>query len=403
MTESMSTRSEPDARPTSAPAAAAGSAPAVSAPSASAGSSPGTLRLMNSRALLDELFRSEDSRTVTELGTAVGLSRPTVEAALADLVAEGWVLEADAVATPNRAGRRAKRFRADATAAYVLGADLGLHSIVGVLSDLRGTEIARVEEVYPSLASAEQAWTSVQDVVRRLTADVDPSALLAATFGVPAVVDRTGAIDYTIAVPDWVSARVPGRVEHLFTRATTFFDNDAKLAATAESMWGALRGVQDALYLVMGRQVGAAFVVDGRLARGSRGAAGEIGGLASTGWPVVPERLEARIPSGMDLESCMAAAGRGDEACVEVVRALAADVAVGVAQLVATIDPEVVVVGGEVLPAADVFCEELAAAVGPSLRHPVSIVPSSVGRDAVARGALARSLTFVRESHMGLV
>ncbi|MFZ6991351.1 ROK family protein [Curtobacterium sp. RRHDQ66] len=365
-------------------------------------STPGALRLVNSRAILDELFRSDASVTVTELGRTVGLSRPTVEASLADLVAEGWAREADAIVTPNKAGRRAKRFRADAGAGSVLGVDLGLHGIVGLLADLRGNEIARVEEVYPDLASADQAWTSVQDVVHRLTSTPGAGRLLAATFGVPAVVDRDGAIDYTIAVPQWVEGRMPGRIQDLFPTAPTFFDNDAKLAATAETMWGRFTGVRDALYLVMGRQIGAAYLVDGTLARGARGAAGEVGGLASTGWPGAPARLEARIPSGADLESVMESAGHGDPAAAEIVRALAADVATGVAQLVATIDPEVVVVGGEVLPAAAVFCAALAEAVGPQLRHPVEIVPSTVGRDAVARGALARSLTHVRASHMGL-
>jgi predicted NBD/HSP70 family sugar kinase len=372
-------------------------------PSGVVGSSPATLRLINSRAILDELLRGDgSSRTVTELTRHVGLSRPTVEASLADLVAEGWVREAEAIATPNKAGRRAKRFHADAAAGSVLGVDLGLHGIVGVLADLRGEQIARVDEVYPNLASADQAWSSVQDVVRRLTSTAGTGRLLAATFGVPAVVDRDGSIDYTIAVPEWVEGRMPGRIQDLFPTATTFFDNDAKLAATAEAMWGGFRGVRDALYLVMGRQIGAAYLVDGALARGARGAAGEVGGLASTGWPGAPARLEERIPSGADLESVMVSAGNGDAAAAEVVRSLAADVATGVAQLVATIDPEVVVVGGEVLPAAEVFCAALAEAVGPHLRHPVPIVPSTVGRDAVARGALARSLTHVRSSHMGL-
>ncbi len=371
-------------------------------PNGVVGSTPGMLRLINSRAILDELFRGDGSHTVTELSRTVGLSRPTVEAALADLVDEGWVSEAEAIATPNKAGRRAKRFRADAAAGSVLGVDLGLHGIVGLRSDLRGQRLARVEEVYTDLASAEQAWESVQDVVRRLVAGTDPSRLLAATFGVPAVVDRSGEIDYTVAVPQWVERRVPGRIGDLFPDSATFFDNDAKLAATAEAMWGRFRGVQDGLYLVMGRQIGAAYVVDGALARGARGAAGEMGGLASTGWPSAPARLEARIPSGSDLESVMVSAGQGDAAAAAVVRGLAEDVAPGVVQLVATIDPEVVVVGGEVLPAAEVFCAALTEVVTPQLRHPVGIVASTVGRDAVARGALARSLTHVRTSHMGL-
>ena len=367
-----------------------------------AGSTPGTLRLINSRAILAELLEDDASRTVTELSRSVGLSRPTVEAALADLVDEGWVTETEAIVTPNKAGRRAKRFRADVTAGSVLGVDLGLHGIVGLRADLRGATLARVEETYADLASAEQAWASVQDVVRRLIDGAEPSRLLAATFGVPAVVDRRGEIDYTVAVPEWVELRVPGRIQDLFPGAATFFDNDAKLAATAEGMWGRFRGVQDALYLVMGRQIGAAFVVEGSLARGARGAAGEMGGLDSTGWPDAPAALEARVAPGTDVESVFAAAGAGDAAAQAIVRAFAADVAPGVAQLVTTLDPEVVVVGGEVLPAADVFAEALSTIVTPQLRHPVAFVPSTVGRDAVARGALARSLTHVRTQHMGL-
>ncbi|MBT1678500.1 ROK family transcriptional regulator [Curtobacterium aurantiacum] len=381
------------------------------------GTTPGVLRQMNSRAILDELLRDDVSRTVTELSRTVGLSRPTVEAALADLVDEGWVAEAEVIATPNKAGRRAKRFAADASAGSVLGVDLGLHGIVGVRADLRGVTLARVEERYADLADAEQAWLSVQDVVRRLTSSEGGSVgdavggtggpaggapVLAATFGVPAVVDRDGAIDYTVAVPEWVERRVPGRIQDLFPGIATFFDNDAKLAATAEARWGWFRGVQDGLYLVMGRQIGAAMVIDGSLARGAHGAAGEMGGIASTGWPAAPARLEARIPSDTELESVLAAAGHGSEPAVETVRAFAADVAPGVVQLVTTIDPEVVVVGGEVLPAAEVFCAALDEIVTPRLRHPVRFVPSTVGRDAVARGALARSLAHVRSAHMGL-
>lgn len=382
----------------------------VSTTPGAVGTTPGVLRQMNSRAILDELLRDDVSRTVTELGRTVGLSRPTVEAALADLVDEGWVAEAEAIATPNKAGRRAKRFAADASAGSVLGVDLGLHGIVGVRADLRGVTLARVEERYTDLADAEQAWSSVQDVVRRLTAPVGGTVggsaggapVLGATFGVPAVVDRDGAIDYTVAVPEWVERRVPGRIQDLFPGVATFFDNDAKLAATAEARWGRFHGVRDGLYLVMGRQIGAALVVDGSLARGARGAAGEMGGIASTGWPAAPARLEARIPSGTDLESVFASAAQGSVSAVETVRAFVADVAPGVVQLVTTIDPEVVVVGGEVLPAAEVFCAALDEIVTPQLRHPVVFAPSTVGRDAVARGALARSLAHVRSAHMGL-
>jgi predicted NBD/HSP70 family sugar kinase len=373
------------------------------------GSSPALLRRMNSRAVLAELFRAgpdvgdpgRASRTVTELVAAVGLTRPTVEAALTDLVAEGWVEELKAVATPNRAGRRARRFRIDARSGLVLGIDLGLHAVVGVLADLHGDPVARTEQFAPTLAPIEQAVTAVQEVVDRLVGTLPPGRLLAVTVCVPAIIDRDGRIVHTVAAPEWQSGGITERIAALVPDAVTVFENDAKAAARAEAAWGRLHGVRDGLLLVMGRQIGAALVVGGAVAQGAHGAAGEVGGLAATGWPGAARALEARTGSGTDAAS----AGADGRAAV---RALAADVAPGVAQLVAAVDPEVVVVGGEVLPDGEEFCTALADELErlPGLGVPgapaVTVVPSGLGRDAVSRGAVARSLATARAERLGL-
>lgn len=373
------------------------------------GSSPALLRRMNSRAVLAELFRAgpdvgdpgRASRTVTELVAAVGLTRPTVEAALTDLVAEGWVEELKAVATPNRAGRRARRFRIDARSGLVLGIDLGLHAVVGVLADLHGDPVARTEQFAPTLAPVEQAVDAVREVVDRLVGTLPPGRLLAVTVCVPAIIDRAGHIVHSVAAPEWQSGGVTDRIAALVPDAVTVFENDAKAAARAEAAWGRLHGVRDGLLLVMGRQIGAALVVGGTVAQGAHGAAGEVGGIAATGWPAAARALEARTGSGADLPS---AAGDGRAA----VRALAADVAPGVAQLVAAVDPEVVVVGGEVLPDGEEFCTALAGELErtPGLGLPgaagVPVVPSGLGRDAVSRGAVARSLATARAERLGL-
>ncbi|WIB11757.1 ROK family protein [Curtobacterium sp. MCPF17_052] len=241
------------------------------------GSSPALLRRTNSRAVLAELFRAgpdvgdpgRASRTVTELVAAVGLTRPTVEAALTDLVAEGWVEELKAVATPNRAGRRARRFRIDARSGLVLGIDLGLHAVVGVLADLHGDPVARTEQFAPTLAPIEQAVAAVREVVDRLVGTLPPGRLLAVTVCVPAIIDRTGRIVHTVAAPEWQSEGITERIAALVPDAVTVFENDAKAAARAEAAWGRLHGVRDGLLLVMGRQIGAALVVGGRGRAGS--------------------------------------------------------------------------------------------------------------------------------------
>lgn len=394
------------------------------------GNSPALLRRMNSRAVLADLFRAgpdvgeagRASRTVTELVAAVGLTRPTVEAALTDLVAEGWVEELQAVATPNKAGRRARRFRIDARSGLVLGIDLGLHAVVGVLADLHGDTVARTEEFAPTLAPVDRAETAVRAVVARLVGNLPPGRLLAVTVCVPAVIDRSGGIVHTAAAPEWQSGGITERIAALVPGAVTVFENDAKAAARAEAAWGRLHGVRDGLLLVMGRQIGAALVVGGAVAQGAHGAAGEVGGIAATGWPGAAVALEARVGSdaraGSDTRAgsgtrvgsdALARSGAGPDADGRSpIVALAADVAPGVAQLVAAVDPEVVVVGGEVLPDGEEFCAALAAELErtPGLGLPglptVRVVPSGLGRDAVSRGAVARSLATARAERLGL-
>jgi DNA-binding transcriptional MocR family regulator len=63
-----------------------------------------TLRKLNNRAVLAALYSQEGPFTVRGLADAAGLSRPTVEAALAELSESGWVADAPRLPTA-RAGR----------------------------------------------------------------------------------------------------------------------------------------------------------------------------------------------------------------------------------------------------------------------------------------------------------
>jgi glucokinase len=56
-------------------------------------------------------------------------------------------------------------------------------------------------------------------------------------------------------------------------------DNDARVAMAGESVWGAARGCRNALMLTLGTGVGGAAVVEGNLLRGAGGAGGHFGHL----------------------------------------------------------------------------------------------------------------------------
>jgi predicted NBD/HSP70 family sugar kinase len=146
-------------------------------------------------------------------------------------------------------------------------------------------------------------------------------------------------------------------------------ENDSTLAAFAEAWKGSATEVRSLVYVHSGNRTGSGLVVDGSLFRGSSGAAGEIGALHVLGWETAQEHLADVVSSdGETLQRAQVfdAARDGDAAATAAVDAFAAALAPGVAALILTIDPELVVVGGGNARAGETF-------LGPLRRHVESL------------------------------
>lgn len=368
------------------------------------GSDVATLRWINSRSLLAALYQEPGSQTVTELAAAVELSRPTVEAALIDLIEEGWATESSADLPQRKAGRPARRYGFAGNAGLLLGIDVGPHSIVCAVSDLRGKILHTSRRASLDLQRGTAAWEAIKDMIHSGLAavDVQPSKVKAIAVGMPAVVGLDGEIALTTVVPDWVTTGIPERVRRAFPQAVTFFDNDAKLATLAESEWGYAADVDNAIYVLAGQRLAAGLIVNGQLTRGTHGAAGEIGALAIAGWASAYDRLMASMPPGVDAEHIFVAAAGGDLRAAGAICGFAEDVARGITALSLTVDPEIVIIGGGVSQAGDAFLEPLRAALEPQLLFSVDIRLSAIGANAVSLGGIARALKYLRSSVLEL-
>lgn len=366
------------------------------------GSGGASLRSMNSREILGALHAADHAQTVAELAEAVGLTRPTVDAVLAELVAMGWVEDFAPEPTPNRVGRRARRFRFNAGAGLLMGIDVGPHAVTCLIADLSGAVVHSEEEKYDDHGDAETAWNTIRAVVDRAIEAVHTQRLLATTVGVPAVVGPDGVIAYSVVVPGWLRSGIPSLISTSFPSDVTYFDNDVKLATLAEAEWGRLVGVDHAIFLLAGRQIGAGVVVNGQLTRGANGAAGEIGGLHHAGWAAAPVGLLDAFEPPLPIEQIFALAAEGDPVATGAVAVFARDIAEGVAALALTIDPELIVVAGEAALAGDAFLAPLRRALSALCLSTPRLELTSLGTRAVALGAVARSLDHVRDSVLEL-
>jgi glucokinase len=210
-------------------------------------------------------------------------------------------------------------------------------------------------------------------------------------------------------------------------------DNDANCVARAEAAYGAARGRASALVVTLGTGIGGAVVLDGVVLRGRNGMAGEFGHMQVVPgghpcecggrgcWeqycsgnalvrlardeigrtPTLLDELCGGDPERLTGPMVSRAAEDGDLLARQAFASVGDWLGVGVANLVAALDPEVVVVGGGVSAAGDRLLEPARAAlarsiVGAGHRDVPDIVRARFGPEAGAIGAayLAREMFF---------
>jgi glucokinase len=230
--------------------------------------------------------------------------------------------------------------------------------------------------------------------------------------GVPSVIDfATGMARTSVNIP---LQGVPLR--QLLTDALgfpAFVDNDATVAALAEAFDDDLRPIAQTLVMItVGTGVGGGIVINGRIFRGATGAAPEIGHIIigadlRTGAPALGKapQLDSLeyLASGRALDrlgherglgdglAVVDAARAGDEQAQDAMRILGERLGIGIANLVNTFDPELVVIGGGVSNAGDLLLDPakrvVAEFVIPGVGTRTEIRLARYGAQAGVRGA----------------
>lgn len=251
------------------------------------------------------------------------------------------------------------------------------------------------------------------------------------------VVDESGAV--STAPPTSAGIAVPDATSDACKRAADAVATTRKIPVTAcitpgmaialaEQWCGAARDVRNAVVVNAGTAVHAGIIIDGRLMAGSHGLAGAVGWLAlnpveredyrrlgcldaEVGEAGIVRRLVWRIKSGDQSRALDMAGGSltaltpghifdaargGDGVSISVVRDTAKYLGMAVANLIAIVDPDIVVLGGVTTTAGDQLLEPLRAEVSrrlPSAGPHVPIVSAALGEDAAAIGAARAAMT----------
>jgi predicted NBD/HSP70 family sugar kinase len=376
------------------------------------------MREINERRVIDTL-RSKGALHAAEIARLIGLSKPTTADILRGLVDYNLIREVE----PGEGNSKRARFVYEAVSdlKVSLAIDIGTRFIRAAVGDLNLVTRAEVSIPVMSLKLSDLIKVMHQSVDKVLKeSGFKLKDVAAITVGNPGVVDqKTGIISIagTISALDGVNLAELIREE--FGIYPTV-ENDINLVTVGEQSAGHGVGIDNFAVLSVGSGLGSGIILNGKLHRGHRGAAGEIFYIPF-GDPLDTHR-SATNPSGDRIAEItrelakkhkkstlvepyttieiLKAAKDGDALGRAVIEKEAERIAIYVAAISAIVDVELVVLSGGIGRQADFFIDPIRKLVNEILPFPPKIKVSTLGESGILVGALqiataqARDLVF---------
>lgn len=373
----------------------------------------------SNRAHLLNLLYFNEPTTRLDLSRDSGLSPATVTKIIAEMIEEGIVIETGL--EDSQGGRPRTTLNIDPEYGYFIGVDVGETHVYVELFDIK---LRTLRDIRYALTSneilPEEIARLIIDAVRTIQHDarIPDEKIIGIGVGVPGVVEREGGV--SIFAPNWGWHNV-GLLDLLrdALRIPILLDNGAQAMALAEMWFGAGRGCNNMVVLLIGTGIGSGVIAEGKLYRGTSNSAGEWGHTcieldgracrcgshgcieAYAGAPGIIEQLQERDPNnpilraGSQVETIRAlntAAQNGDPLALAVLSRVSHTLGAGIANLINLFNPELIVIGGW---AGKLLSDTILPGVESSVRRyalsqPLSVVKlkvSELGWDGVSLGA----------------
>jgi len=363
------------------------------------------------------LIRDGAVSTRADVGRVTGLSRTAVAARVSTLQARGLVLER--AEAPSTGGRPPARLVFNADAGVVLAAAIGRSRTQLGVCNLAGV-VLTVADVDQEIGIGPDDL--MPDIAKRLEALLDETGrrldeVLGAGLSVPGTADTTrGCSLDSPTMSGWDGIALPPYLREL-TAAPILLDNDANVIVLSERR-GQRDRFDDMLLIKASTGLGAGIVAGGALQRGAVGGAGEFGHTKIAAAAGVACRcgdtgcLEA-IAGGWALVRTMQQQGRGvghirdlvdlalggDPEARRLIRESGRHIGEVLAGAVNLLNPEALVIDGDMSKAYDIFVAGLRETVYGNATalatRELRILPSTHGDQSGVIGCAAMVLDHV--------
>ncbi len=313
--------------------------------------------------------------SATAIAKVTGMAKSTVSTALTELRRSDIVVDGEGQGNGGGVGRPATAISLNPRAGTAVGILIGLQHIRVVVADVSHAVLAQEKiDLEPDYSPAHAAALA-KDLIERCYREQGLSRRTRLGVGI-ALAAPINPLDGRVlragGVPTWAGVDLKSVFEPVLKQPIVA-DNESNCSAIAEMMWGAAQGYEDFVMFTVDFGVGGAIVHRGRVMTGIAGGAGEFGHMsinpegplcrcgnrgclelyASLRRPVASASRHFKREVG--IKEMISLAKAGDDRCRQLIADTAEAAGRGLGLIGSAINPGLVVVGGGIALAGDLF------------------------------------------------
>ncbi|WP_298063397.1 ROK family transcriptional regulator [uncultured Rikenella sp.] len=217
---------------------------------------------------------TEGDCTIADLSRILNVSNPTITKLIGELIREGYVRDLGKIETGG--GRRPCAFGLVSDSGYFLGGTISENTLCFGLIDLNKNTVTVQKDIPFSYNTPTQFVETLAERIREFIATLGSARdkILGMGITVKGRVDASSGVIYNAMNTDGYPL---ARIIQEKTGIETIVENDTRAMTYAEYLTGDSEGVQNALFINVGRGIGVGIIVRGKLYYGKSGFSGEFG------------------------------------------------------------------------------------------------------------------------------